>query len=76
MRMGFRMVIDTQPDLEIVGEASNRLMPSRQFAGVEPDVVLMNVRMADLDGMRATQTIVDAQPSARIIILTTEVEAF
>jgi DNA-binding NarL/FixJ family response regulator len=71
MRMGFRMVIDTQPDIEIVGEAANGLEAVAAARSLEPDVVLMDVRMPELDGVQATRTIVDSQASARIIILTT-----
>jgi DNA-binding NarL/FixJ family response regulator len=71
MRMAFRMVMDTQPDLEVVGEASNGLEAVEATRSLEPDVVLMDVRMPELDGVQATRSIVDSQSSARIIILTT-----
>jgi DNA-binding NarL/FixJ family response regulator len=71
MRMGFRMVMDTQPDLEIVGEAANGAEAVEATRKLAPDVVLMDVRMPQLDGVEATRQIVGAQSSARIIILTT-----
>ncbi|HEX4482565.1 MAG TPA: response regulator transcription factor [Solirubrobacteraceae bacterium] len=71
MRMGFRMVMDTQPDLAIVGEASNGREAVAAASELEPDVVLMDVRMPELDGVQATRLIVESGSSARIIILTT-----
>jgi DNA-binding NarL/FixJ family response regulator len=71
MRMGFRMVMDTQPDLAIVGEASNGREAVAAANELEPDVVLMDVRMPEMDGVQATRLIVDSGSSARIIILTT-----
>jgi DNA-binding NarL/FixJ family response regulator len=71
MRMGFRMVMDTQPDLEIVGEAANGHEAVEAVRSLEPDVVLMDVRMPELDGVEATRQIVGSQSSARVIILTT-----
>jgi DNA-binding NarL/FixJ family response regulator len=71
MRMGFRMVMDTQPDLEIVGEASNGREAVDATRELEPDVVLMDVRMPELDGVQATRLIVASASNARIIILTT-----
>ena len=71
MRMAFRMVIDTQPDMSIVGEATNGHEAVAAAERLQPDVVLMDVRMPKMDGVKATQQIVESSSSARIIILTT-----
>jgi DNA-binding NarL/FixJ family response regulator len=71
MRMAFRMVLDTQPDLEVVGEAANGREAVEAAQRFEPDVVLMDVRMPELDGVQATREIIEAHSGARIIILTT-----
>jgi DNA-binding NarL/FixJ family response regulator len=71
MRMGFRMVIDSQPDLEVVGEAGTGRAAVTAVARLTPDVVLMDVRMPELDGVEATRRIVAAGVSTRVIILTT-----
>src|SRR5277367_5118620 len=71
MRMGFRMVMDTQQDLSVVGEASNGVEAVEATRRVKPDVELMDVRMPELDGVQATKLIVESESSARIIILTT-----
>jgi DNA-binding NarL/FixJ family response regulator len=71
MRMAFRMVIESQPDLVVAGEAANGLDAVAQVEALRPDVVLMDVRMPDLDGVEATRRIVDSGSDARVIILTT-----
>src|SRR5277367_115524 len=71
MRMGFRMVMDTQQDLSVVGEASNGIEAVEATRRLKPDVVLMDVRMPEMDGVSATKLIVQSESSARIIILTT-----
>ena len=71
LRMGYRMVLDAQPDLRVVGEAENGLEAVEQTARLEPDVVLMDVRMPRLDGVQATERIVGSGSDSRIIILTT-----
>ena len=71
MRMAFRMVIDTQPDMSIVGEATNGREAVAAAERLRPDVVLMDVRMPEMDGVQATRLIVESNSSARIIILTT-----
>lgn len=69
--MAFRMLLDTQSDLSVVGEASNGREAVEAAQRLEPDVVLMDVRMPELDGVQATRLIVESQSSARVIILTT-----
>jgi DNA-binding NarL/FixJ family response regulator len=71
MRMAFRMLMETQADLAIVGEASNGREAVEATRRLRPDVVLMDVRMPEMDGVQATRLIVESQSSARIIILTT-----
>jgi DNA-binding NarL/FixJ family response regulator len=71
LRMGYRMVLDAQPDLSVVGEAENGLEAIELTARLEPDVVLMDVRMPGIDGVQATERIVSTGSSSRIIILTT-----
>ncbi len=71
MRMGFRMVIDSQEDLEVVGEAANGRQALAAVQRLSPDVVLMDVRMPEMDGTEATRRLVDAGNPARVIILTT-----
>ncbi|QIZ35193.1 response regulator transcription factor [Saccharopolyspora sp. ASAGF58] len=70
MRMGFRMVLDAQDDLEIVGEAGNGAEAVELAERLRPDVVLMDVRMPVLDGVEATRRIVAAD-SAKVLVMTT-----
>jgi DNA-binding NarL/FixJ family response regulator len=71
MRMAFRMVIETQPDMSILGEATNGHEAVAAAGRLRPDVVLMDVRMPGMDGVEATRLIVESESCARIIILTT-----
>ncbi|MGO4384880.1 response regulator [Specibacter sp. RAF43] len=71
LRMGFSMVVGAQPDMEVVGEAGDGRSGIEVVTEKKPDVVLMDVRMPGLDGVAATQEIVNAWPQCRVIILTT-----
>lgn len=71
VRMGLRSMIETQPDMKVIGEAANGEEAIRVFGELRPDVVLMDLRMPRLNGVDATRTIREVDPEARIIILTT-----
>ncbi|MGF9647875.1 response regulator transcription factor [Pseudarthrobacter oxydans] len=71
LRMGFRLILEGEEDLRIVGEASNGAEAVRQVRELNPDVVLMDVRMPLLDGVEATRAITESGACSRIIILTT-----
>ncbi|MHC6222938.1 response regulator [Arthrobacter sp. MMS24-S77] len=71
LRMGFRLILEGEEDLEVVGEASDGAEAVRKVDELEPDVVLMDVRMPAMDGIEATRRITASASNARIIILTT-----
>ncbi|HEX4363445.1 MAG TPA: response regulator transcription factor [Solirubrobacteraceae bacterium] len=71
LRMGFRMVLDAQPDLAVVGEASDGAEAVALAGILEPDVILMDVRMPVMDGVQATRVLVGGGSNAHVIILTT-----
>jgi DNA-binding NarL/FixJ family response regulator len=71
VRAGFRMILEAQQDLEVVGEAGDGEEAAELAASTEPDVVLMDVRMPRCDSIEATRRIVGARPETRIVVLTT-----
>jgi DNA-binding NarL/FixJ family response regulator len=71
VRAGFRMLLAGEEDIEVVAEAANGLEAVAKAARFDPAVVLMDIRMPELDGLQATQRILAADDSARILILTT-----
>jgi DNA-binding NarL/FixJ family response regulator len=71
VRAGFRMLLAGEEDIEVVAEASNGLEAIEKAARFDPTVVLMDIRMPELDGLEATRRILAADRGARILILTT-----
>jgi DNA-binding NarL/FixJ family response regulator len=71
VRAGFRMLLSNEPDIEVIGEASNGLETVEKATRLQPTVVLMDIRMPTLDGLEATRRILTAGNAARVLILTT-----
>ncbi|QQC90150.1 response regulator [Streptomyces alfalfae] len=70
-RFGFRMLLESQDDMTVAGEAGNGSEAVRMTAELHPDVVLMDIRMPGLDGIEATRRIVASGDRTRVLILTT-----
>jgi len=71
VRMGFRMLLDAEPGIAVVGEAASGAEALRLVGELRPDVVLMDVRMPGLDGIATTRQLLEISPRSRVIILTT-----
>jgi DNA-binding NarL/FixJ family response regulator len=71
LRSGFRLILDREPDIDVVGDAANGAEALAMCATCAPDVILMDVRMPVLDGIAATERITDRVDAPRVLILTT-----
>jgi DNA-binding NarL/FixJ family response regulator len=71
VRAGFRMLLSGEPDIEVVAEASNGIEAVDQAIRLRPTVVLMDIRMPELDGLQATRRILSNDEATRVLILTT-----
>lgn len=71
VREGFSVLLGAMPDIEVVGEAVNGREAVSQVAALRPDVVLMDIRMPELNGIDATREIVAADADAKVLVLTT-----
>lgn len=71
IRQGLRVLLELEPDLEIVGDASNGQLAIQQAAELHPDVILMDIRMPEMDGVAATRFICQRFPAIKVLVLTT-----
>ncbi|WP_327069418.1 response regulator transcription factor [Kitasatospora sp. NBC_01250] len=71
LRVAFTLVLDSQPDLAVAGEAEDGAQAVRLVLEHRPDVVLMDVRMPGMDGIEATRRIVEESPDTKVLIMTT-----
>ena len=71
VRGGFRMILDAQADIEVVGEAADGRQALARARELQPDIVLMDIRMPELDGLQATRRLLHGNGATRVLILTT-----
>lgn len=71
VRQGLRALLELEPDLEVIGEAENGKYALQLVSQTQPDVILMDVRMPEMDGVAATREIVAKYPTTKVLILTT-----
>lgn len=71
LREGMRILLELEPDLKVVGEAANGVEALTQYGSLRPDVVLMDVKMPEMDGVAATRQLLIDHPEAKVVILTT-----
>lgn len=71
IRLGFRMVLESEEDIVVIGEAGDGKAAITQSALLAPDLVLMDIRMPELDGIAATEAIVREWPQTKVLVLTT-----
>ena len=70
VRQGLKLLINSQPDMTVVGEAADGAAVLQQAASVDPDIVVMDLSMPDMNGLVATRALKDARPSVDIVALT------
>jgi len=75
VRRGFRMILDSQPDLEVVGEVANGREAVVEAEKLQPDVIVMDVTMPELNGIEATRRIAEIAPRARVLALSMHKDA-
>ncbi|MEO1519821.1 MAG: response regulator transcription factor [Cyanobacteria bacterium J06633_2] len=71
VREGLRSLLQVKPDLEVLGEAENGQVAVERAIALQPDVVLMDIRMPVMDGVAATQALQDRAPQMKVLVLTT-----
>jgi DNA-binding NarL/FixJ family response regulator len=75
VRQGFRLILNQEPDLEVIGEAGNGTDAVRMTLQLRPTLVIMDIAMPQVNGVEATRRIIEADPSARILILSMHKDA-
>jgi DNA-binding NarL/FixJ family response regulator len=71
VRAGLRMILDSEPDIEVVGEVDDGMGAAAAVSRLLPDVILMDIRMPGMDGLAATREVIAAHPDAKVVVLTT-----
>ena len=69
-RQGLKSLLESEPDIRVIGEANSGRDAVRYAADTKPDVIVMDIQMPELDGVKATQSILEINPTANVIILT------